>query len=1139
MDSFQSERHQSSRLDSLRTSVGQHLSSRPQHINTDISQAIDKASESFQTASKDFREAVRAFESDLSNQQRTRFRSTTFRDVYNALDRIQREQANKSRAMDLPRAVKFLEGMRIIEKQIQFAEKPDFLAYALGTMKHSLEKTSDFPDVFDTFVKAYKTIGESIMFSDVASIEMSRNPRCHLVMSRISADVLKMLLLVLKILSIPLPVLGQAFASTWHALLPQWEKLSQNLIWYKDLVETQKWASVEADVEQRRLLSLSSQPVETVESRRQWTEIKQWLASDSGMQNHEDICDARRDNPKSGAWLLRHPRYVAWRSDDVPQMPVLWLNGILGAGKTVLASRVIDDCRQDDAICTAFFYCHHDDQQRRSLISIFRAIISQLLTVGHLLLPWCYEQYIGSNQLSLIDDKICRGILMALFLCNNRTFVVLDGLDECEQKDRRLFLNFFEQAMSVCESYDPGKLRLMIVSRDEYDIRKALRTSSEILITPTDNGDDMKRFVGVWCKRIHEKFEELDQCEIDYISESTLDRADGMFLFAKLVVMNLFDQMSLEALQEQILPEKFPVGLDAAYDRILKRISKVLDSHAVAHAKKILGWMTCARRPLKWHEIQGALSVNTTHRMVDFAGRRSRIHIREICGSLVSNLSGDRLELIHISAKDYLDKSSFIERTSAEISLASLCLNYLAFECFEPDLPEEQLEALLLQGSFAFQDYASSHWSDHTLAVITTKSPTTLNMESFTSALTNFVGHYELDSPEVEEIDDAEDDCRQFQDSESYIDIRFVACCIRQQRNKGQQALDEVYPPPLDRAIMSNRAILEKLARLATLTSDVKEKLEQAYGRRWYKCKKAACHYFHEGFVNDEKRDFHVLRHEQPFRCPYAECESGYKMGFASMKQREKHMSVHHPEHTKLKTIFARVRKDKEPNTDTTKNAPSNSKHPARFFCDSCSKSYTRQEKLNNHLRTHQDERSRIPCSTPGCTKSFSREDERKRHEKEVHLGEKKFVCTFELKYGIPGSRVHGCGRGFQRLEALDRHWRSDAGQVCLKPLHDEEQRERQWQEQISKRKAEGLELPLPYALYEQFPHLRRTISEDSSTNATGAVCQSIDGPRHRKWQPFRPSSTSETASSEQNAGPRYASQSSIRQEGDEERTTW
>jgi hypothetical protein len=376
-------------------------------------------------------------------------------------------------------------------------------------------------------VKAYKAIGESITFGDAGSSWLSDNPQKHLVLARICKDILQLHTLVLRTLSIPIPILGQTFSSTWNALLPRWDQLSQDLQGYKDLVENRKSASAALEYEQRRLLNLRDQQAETVEARHRWSNIKQWLAGTDGMQDHEDIRKVRHETPKCGTWLLKHPKYVAWRSDDVPQTPILWLSGILGAGKTVLISGVIDDCQQDNSVSTAFFYCHHDDPQRTSFMSILRAIIAQLLTIDHVLLPWCYEQYANNNQLSLIDEKTCTDMLTSILLSNNKTFVVLDGLDECERKDRSRLLNFFSRAVSVCESHDPGKLRVMFASRDEHDIRRALHASSEITITSSDNEGDMKRFIKRWCKNIGEMFEELDQAEIDYISESTFHRADG------------------------------------------------------------------------------------------------------------------------------------------------------------------------------------------------------------------------------------------------------------------------------------------------------------------------------------------------------------------------------------------------------------------------------------------------------------------------------------------------------------------------------------------------------------------------------------------------------------------------------------
>lgn len=119
-------------------------------------------------------------------------------------------------------------------------------------------------------------------------------------------------------------------------------------------------------------------------------------------------------------------------------------------------------------------------------------------------------------------------------------------------------------------------------------------------------------------------------------------------------------------------------------------------------------------------------------------------------------------------------------------------------------------------------------------------------------------------------------------------------------------------------------------------------------------------------------------------------------------------------------------------------------KHPATFQCTLCPKRFTRAYNLRSHLRTHTDERPFV-CTI--CQKAFARQHDRKRHEG-LHTGEKKFICKGELMHK-PGAQW-GCGRKFARADALGRHFRSEAGRICIKPLLDEEMLERQraWQEQ-------------------------------------------------------------------------------------------
>ncbi|POS83516.1 hypothetical protein EPUL_004812 [Erysiphe pulchra] len=116
-------------------------------------------------------------------------------------------------------------------------------------------------------------------------------------------------------------------------------------------------------------------------------------------------------------------------------------------------------------------------------------------------------------------------------------------------------------------------------------------------------------------------------------------------------------------------------------------------------------------------------------------------------------------------------------------------------------------------------------------------------------------------------------------------------------------------------------------------------------------------------------------------------------------------------------------------------------KHPATYQCHLCPKKFTRAYNLRSHLRTHTNERPYI-CSQ--CTKAFARQHDRKRHES-LHSGEKRFICRGKLKNG----GQWGCGRPFARADALNRHFRSEAGRNCINPLIEEDESEklRLWNE--------------------------------------------------------------------------------------------
>ena len=68
------------------------------------------------------------------------------------------------------------------------------------------------------------------------------------------------------------------------------------------------------------------------------------------------------------------------------------------------------------------------------------------------------------------------------------------------------------------------------------------------------------------------------------------------------------------------------------------------------------------------------------------------------------------------SSRSYLIHKKHICVSLQEANIASFCLRYLTFDCFNKNLAEGETQDFLLKGYYAFGDYAVAHWIDHLTA---------------------------------------------------------------------------------------------------------------------------------------------------------------------------------------------------------------------------------------------------------------------------------------------------------------------------------------------------------------------------------------------------------------------------------------
>lgn len=127
-----------------------------------------------------------------------------------------------------------------------------------------------------------------------------------------------------------------------------------------------------------------------------------------------------------------------------------------------------------------------------------------------------------------------------------------------------------------------------------------------------------------------------------------------------------------------------------------------------------------------------------------------------------------------------------------------------------------------------------------------------------------------------------------------------------------------------------------------------------------------------------------------------------------------------------------RKRNDNSELSTTTVQDPTTQEES--YPCPSCDKVFLKPYNLKSHMRSHSNEK---PYACAHCSKRFCRSHDRKRHE-QLHKGAKNFSCQGYLRDGVT---KWGCGKKFARSDALARHFRTETGWMCIRPLMDEAKR--------------------------------------------------------------------------------------------------
>lgn len=270
-------------------------------------------------------------------------------------------------------------------------------------------------------------------------------------------------------------------------------------------------------------------------------------------------------------WMLTDPKYLEWVGSTSNEN--LWLHANPGTGKTVLCASVIENL-ESEGRKVAYFFCSFQEPTKRRISSVLRSLAVQLLRLQPQTpsaLEELYESEMHHGQTKLRNEEVILQVLRALLRRIDRVHIVLDGLDECDDRPQalRLLTEVFKfQTLGIVKWFWASRLEA------EFEELASSVNSRVIHATKTQVENDMKNLLGSFLEERQGVAENSDKSVEDWITA-----ADGNFLWLCIMLRTLTgcDLTCPAEIKEELT--KFPTGLTGCYLRVLQQILKKPTPH--------------------------------------------------------------------------------------------------------------------------------------------------------------------------------------------------------------------------------------------------------------------------------------------------------------------------------------------------------------------------------------------------------------------------------------------------------------------------------------------------------------------------------------------------------------------------------
>ncbi|KAK8248585.1 hypothetical protein IWZ00DRAFT_489585 [Phyllosticta capitalensis] len=302
---------------------------------------------------------------------------------------------------------------------------------------------------------------------------------------------------------------------------------------------------------------------------------------------HEQFYDAV--TPGTGQWFLDSEQFQLWMSKKTQN---LWCFGKPGAGKSLLASIVVEKLRRKNNCKVAFVYLSYKEKygQEHSIRDLLGCLASQLIgQLSELSLPPCVQRLLEGKVSPQLGLSKLEELLSELG--SSGTSFVIDALDEYTSNHLGDLLNH------LCQT----KVNLFVTSRHH-----AMKGFTEIEIGAKEY--DIHNYIQQKCDRSERlaKMTERDKSLQQEIKEEITKKAAGIFLLARFHIEAVLE--SLRATEVRNVLKRLPDSHDSMYKSTVNRIQAQGKTRSDC-AFRTIGWILHAFEPLRFEQLRHALLI--------------------------------------------------------------------------------------------------------------------------------------------------------------------------------------------------------------------------------------------------------------------------------------------------------------------------------------------------------------------------------------------------------------------------------------------------------------------------------------------------------------------------------------------------